>query len=839
MTIFKKNYERLIDFSEKREFLSASIFFLLLIAVFFFPVIFSGKTLTTSVFWGGVMNNGPYNYQGERPPLLPVRDPGAFAWADEPLTQYIGNVIKNSHHVPLWNPNMGLGYPILGGIQLGIFFPLNYINFLFSSELSWDIFFLIRIFLAGFFTYAFARKLGLTKIPSYVAGIIFMFSGYTIEFLNMSHFSSEALIPLVLLATEYFLEKKNAKSFALYTVALALAILPGMPEATFFVFSISFLWFIFSLFFLHQETYRKERIKMIFFSVGANIVALALTSIQLLPFLELLKNSFNTHSASAAGSIFSPPNVLFSLFSPFISNPAFNWIGETISYLGIAPFVLSMLAVFNWRSLGKKKIKILLFFSIFCFLGLAKCFGIFFINWIGELPILQTLIFPKYGIPSIMFAFSILAGLGLTVLIRKEIRWLNLKIILILGIIASTFFYMLRSKAGTFLQNVSTDDARLNQFFVYLHKIIPLKIPSIFFEKNRALLSLVDFALIFFLTLTIFLIFWIIILVFFHKKRLLSFLIIAFVFFEYFLYALPLIRLDRYETYKKAPYVEFLEKEKESGEIYRIYAQAAQKVQPSVLYSNISSVFGFQDIRFLLALGEKRYFKFLEKGLKTSPDEIRTIRFTGDYPISLENKYLDIMNVKYFIVPKDYQVNENKNVVYDKEVKIIQNEDYLPKVFIVHKARVLIATDDIFNALDGSNFDFKKEIIIEKDFPENKLIENNTPLEDNSKANIIDYKDEQVTIATKMENDGFLVLLDQYYPGWKAYVDGKETEIYPTDYVFRSIYLNKGDHQIEFIYNPSSYKIGKLISIVTLLFVLFLFFNKNIRKVILPGKDRL
>ena len=177
------------------EYISAAIFFILLIVIFFAPIIFSGKTLTTSIFGGGVTSSGPYGYDGYRPPMSPVRDPGAFDWQDEPLTNYIGNVIKNEHSVPLWNPNMGLGYPILAGIQEGIFFPLNYINFLFSSEWSWDLFFLIRIFLAGFLTYLFAKKIKLPNNPSLAAGVIFMFSGYTMAFLNMAHFSTEALIP--------------------------------------------------------------------------------------------------------------------------------------------------------------------------------------------------------------------------------------------------------------------------------------------------------------------------------------------------------------------------------------------------------------------------------------------------------------------------------------------------------------------------------------------------------------------------------------------------------------------------------------------------------------------
>jgi uncharacterized membrane protein YfhO len=57
-------------------------------------------------------------------------------------------------------------------------------------------------------------------------------------------------------------------------------------------------------------------------------------------------------------------------------------------------------------------------------------------------------------------------------------------------------------------------------------------------------------------------------------------------------------------------------------------------------------------------------------------------------------------------------------------------------------------------------------------------------------------------------------LNDTYFPGWKAFVDGQETKIYRADYTFRAIPLNAGTHQVEFIYDPLSFKLGAAISIL-------------------------
>jgi len=61
------------------------------------------------------------------------------------------------------------------------------------------------------------------------------------------------------------------------------------------------------------------------------------------------------------------------------------------------------------------------------------------------------------------------------------------------------------------------------------------------------------------------------------------------------------------------------------------------------------------------------------------------------------------------------------------------------------------------------------------------------------------------------------VLTDAYYPGWRALVDGLETPIYRADLLFRAVYLPAGQHRVEFIYDPLSFKLGAAISLAALL----------------------
>ncbi|PYV38951.1 MAG: hypothetical protein DMG09_10550, partial [Acidobacteria bacterium] len=65
---------------------------------------------------------------------------------------------------------------------------------------------------------------------------------------------------------------------------------------------------------------------------------------------------------------------------------------------------------------------------------------------------------------------------------------------------------------------------------------------------------------------------------------------------------------------------------------------------------------------------------------------------------------------------------------------------------------------------------------------------------------------------------GYLVLLDSYYPGWRAYLDGREAKILQANYAFRAVEVPAGKHTVEFSYRPLSFDAGLALSCMGLLF---------------------
>jgi uncharacterized membrane protein YfhO len=77
-----------------------------------------------------------------------------------------------------------------------------------------------------------------------------------------------------------------------------------------------------------------------------------------------------------------------------------------------------------------------------------------------------------------------------------------------------------------------------------------------------------------------------------------------------------------------------------------------------------------------------------------------------------------------------------------------------------------------------------------------------------------------------MENPGFMIFNDLYYPGWKVFVDNKEEKIYRTNFLFRSVFLEEGNHTVRFVFFPYSYYAGKILSLITI-YILFVMIGKR------------
>ena len=86
-------------------------------------------------------------------------------------------------------------------------------------------------------------------------------------------------------------------------------------------------------------------------------------------------------------------------------------------------------------------------------------------------------------------------------------------------------------------------------------------------------------------------------------------------------------------------------------------------------------------------------------------------------------------------------------------------------------------------------------------------------------ARLISYGAEKIVAQATATQRSVLVLTDVFYPGWNVTVDGHPASTERVDYLLRGVVLGPGKHRIVFSYEPASYEVGWIISLLSTLLV--------------------
>jgi uncharacterized membrane protein YfhO len=168
-----------------------------------------------------------------------------------------------------------------------------------------------------------------------------------------------------------------------------------------------------------------------------------------------------------------------------------------------------------------------------------------------------------------------------------------------------------------------------------------------------------------------------------------------------------------------------------------------------------------------------------------------------------------LLNVKYVLSDKD--VNEvGFKIIGElpKEgIKIYRNNRYLPRIFAVGGCSSYSNIDEFINIIKNNKFDLAN----------NCLIEGPAGGEPHATVNYkvlnLNYAGERISFDLRIDSGGYLIILDNYYPGWKAYVNGEPSTIYPAYLTFKALSIPKsGNYKIILIYSPTFFREGIILS---------------------------
>lgn len=165
---------------------------------------------------------------------------------------------------------------------------------------------------------------------------------------------------------------------------------------------------------------------------------------------------------------------------------------------------------------------------------------------------------------------------------------------------------------------------------------------------------------------------------------------------------------------------------------------------------------------------------------------------------------LNMLNTRYFIFPL-----QGGQTVPISNPYAMGNAWFVENVKYVENANEEIESVGTVPAEETAFVDVKfKEVLggIEKAYKDSA-----------STIRLVAYEPNELKYEVSTPNEGVVVFSEIYYPGWQAYIDGKETEHGRANYIFRAMKVPAGDHVIEFKFDPISLHVTERIAYAALM----------------------
>ncbi|MEW5806026.1 MAG: hypothetical protein AB1756_01530 [Acidobacteriota bacterium] len=792
---------------------------------------------------------------------------------------YYGDISQNHHPArkliatliaegvfPLWNPFITSGQPLYANPNNLLFHPISLIFLIIPFEAAFKYSIIIQYLLCAFGMHLFSRECGLSRQGSLLAASLFSFSGFMLCLAH--HYNllcSAAWIPLFLFFLHRFLYRSR-----LYLLPASLILSVVLITAEPF-FILSTLLIALAVIFLQKPdpTQARAVLSKVGLLTATLFCALLFSLFLLLPAAEFFANS--ERAAGLASDIISKwslhPEEIIGLFiprlfgNPFVTNPAEYWgsffFRETVPffaslYTGLPSlFLVSILLYRRDRT-----------FTIFAILIVASLFlGALgsvplFQKLSGEVPLLSAFRYTSKFFILFSFSWAILSGSGLDLM--REIsekrltqavrRWpfLVIPVLITLSLVAlycigrffpqSYRFFIERvlhvgQDAGAII--LSSIASRLLASVVYaagISLVVALLILASFYTKIRGSLACP--------------------------------VLIGIILMDLLIVNMNLNPVAGANFYKmRSPFLGALG---EDREIYRVFRDRT----PGDLMLKIGSrqrEEGFYWNRMMLlqwiGLPHRIAFAFDRNVDRLGPyDHYLLMEKAKDRGWSTWKKILDMSGVRYLLLynkVNDPHLSEvmERSSGSNYPVVLYLNRAPLPRVYAVPRVRMIHDPNLVFRELFSETFHPYEEAVVLAGTHDGEMLnhlkagDGPSPLmrvkeqkfvwmagpdrvlhSDLFRIKILKMGCNEIRLAIESNRDGFLVLSDSYYSGWRCRVDGKESRIFLANGLYRGICFERGTHIVEFLFSPTILFIGLALSAVSITGIasLTLFFSLRI-----------
>ena len=707
--------------------------------------------------------------------------------------------------LPLWNPHVFGGTPFVGTLQSAVFYPLNLLFALFpiAPAMNWSI--ALHLGLSGIFTYLLLNKYGASPCGAFVAGVVYTFSGPQFLHVYAGHLNAlSAMVwtPLMFLLLENLIEKKRLVDSVLLGMAIAMQFLAGQPQYVFYTMIALFLYLLFNLAFFKTDGQSKPAFKVVsLLFLLAVVISIALSAIQILPTMEMTRYSTRQNLSFdwVAQFSFPPGNLITYLIPDFFGDMSTvsywgkNYLWEMSVYVGIMPLLLVVLATVRAER------RIVWFYVWLAIISLLFAFG----KYTPLLKIAYTII-PGFhlfrGVSKFIFlnAFSlaVLSGFGVDILVRSGQNSVVKKIVLwSSGTILAVILLFLAVFDATWFGKAIVGSVSSGDFYFTAGQFLDARFVqsawTLFRSRSLLALGLVIASLLVLFSSRFT---WM-------NRGWLQLVIAAVVVGDLLLFSTSyLASFDSRQAFGNPQAMEFLHRDQQP---FRVITPGADA---NFGMANSQETLGGYDTIML-----KRFSEFINLARNMSPDEPELY-----VDVNGCNRLTDMLNAKYILTGADsppLDLTAARLVFSNNAARIYETSRALPRAFVVYAARIATNRHGVFQELTRPDFDPLNYAILEEQVPglssgpatRNALI-----------PSFVRRTSQEVTIDAELDRTGLLLLGDTWFPGWKARVDGQDTNIYPANYVMRAVLVPAGKHRVEFRYEPSSFRVGAAITLLAL-----------------------
>ena len=780
----------------RREPLTAGAIYLILALVFVSPALLPGRTLSAADYlysaapWRASVPAGVHGL-GANPELV---DPSTVF---DPIEQYEEAVAP---HVPLWNPYIMAGRPMLADAQSAPYSLYTLPAYIVSFWRSLAVSAVLKLLVTAFGMFLFARiALGIGFLGALLSGVVLAFGLFMVAWLPWPLSSVWSFIPWLLLLTDRLVRRPSRLAAAGLAAVVALQYLSGHPESSFHVLAVTAAFGMLRVTQRWRGAGRAAGWRSIGAAVGAIILGTGLAALVLLPIGELVLNSADLTQRAHQAYVTTPARYLFAALLPdYWGRPTqtelSGFLVQRAFYAGALSLLLAGCALAVRRDAER------VFFAVLGLLSLAVVVGLqpftFLIRLIPGFSLAHNtrlVIFYLLGV-------AVLAGYGLDAVARsRALREPRRRDLVMVG--WGTVIVLALAVLGARHELVPR---LLGAAVRVAVKIDPM--PSASLTDGPATIRMAS-AIV-----------WVVCaiaaggLVLLALTRMISPRLFAIV-------AVSLICADLfYAGMGENPAIPISHaRQPATGAIRYLQSRrparfigASASGGAIALPPDTAIRYGLYDARGYDLPVEKHYDALWRRTVSDAKLLIPPTQLAPITPSSLRT--FDLLGVADILqAPSDPPLRApGLRLAYrGPDARVYANAGAMPRAALVGAVTVVGSDAAALDAITAPGFDPRRVAIAEQAIPD---LPSTPPPPSAENARIVAYASERVVVRVHAARSALLVLSDLAYPGWDATLDGRPVPIWRVDYLLRGVRVPPGSHTIAMRYAPASWRVGWIVS---------------------------